>query len=131
METEFLTAAFEYVDGLGILPVYFPNVHQDQPEDSYIKAAVFSTPPERLGLCDGASRHLWILQLSVYVRDGVGQIIPAQYADLLRASFPFKTVITNGGYSFHTETQGTINSPVNTTEGWYFIPLQFQFITSN
>lgn len=136
MEAELLKALFAYIESLAVLPVWFPNVAEDtdgnkSPTEPHIRVSVLPTAPEKLSVCNGVSRHLWILQTSIYVRDNVGQIVPAEYADQLRAAFPVNKELTSGGFTFHTEKQGEVIPAVQSADGWYFVPVQFQILITN
>lgn len=127
MEAEALKAIFRHLKSLDILPLYWPNIKSKKiPTKAHFRVTVMPTTPDKLALCGDASKHNWILQVGIYVKEGVGQIVPAQYADSLRAGIPVGTVLTSGSFSFHTEKQGEVINAVQSADGWYFVPVQFQ-----
>lgn len=132
MEAEALKAFFSHIDSLNILPCYWPNVKSEKPTDSHLRVSVTPVSPNVLTVCDGAEQNLWLLQISVYVRDGVGEIIPSQYADALKNGIPFNTKLQSGGYEFQTLKRGEIKPLIASGEsGWVFKPVQFRFSSIN
>ena len=133
MESEIRKAAFQHVNALAAslsLPVYWPNVSiSGNPADQHIRVSVLNVEPEVL-TTEGGSRHQWILQLSVYVRDGVGEIVPADYASSLQAGLPFNTKLQSINYQYQTTKPGQVISPLK-TDGWYIVPVQFRLQTIN
>lgn len=131
METEIREAASKHVGDLAHsmgMPVYWLNVPvPDDPEDEHIRGSVLPITPD-IHKTNGRGRFAWILQMSIYVRDGTGD--PGEYVDALRRGFPFNTELTNGGHTFRTTDRGYAPPPVQ-TDGWLFIPMQFRLQTFN
>jgi hypothetical protein len=121
VEAALLNAVFAYIDGLEILPTYYPNVGGN-PTAEHIRVSVLPTAPQKISLCGSGSRHTWIVQCGVYVRAGVGMIKAAEYIDQLRAAMPYRAEIGDG---FFVSTDGEAMPPI-AVDGWFFIPVQFR-----
>jgi hypothetical protein len=115
---------YRLVDGLGILPVYFANIEAGDVENEHIRVSIMPTSPEEITLCDG-NKWTWILQIAVYVRDGVGEIKAAQYVDSIRAAITKNMSITENSRTFTVANSGERIPPV-IDGGWYFTPLQYR-----
>ncbi len=130
MEAELLKAVFAQVKAVAdalALPCYWPNVApQSAPANTHLRVTVLPTAPQVLTICSGSSRYQWILQVAVWVRDGVGVVIPAQYIDSIRSAIPYNTVLMNGGLGFKSVTTGEV-LPAVAADGWYSTPVQFRF----
>ena len=132
MEADVRDAAFTAVstlaNGLG-LAVYWPNVAvPDDTADEHIRVSVISTQPDSTNICSAESRYQWILQLSIYVRDGVGEILPAQHADNVKSGLPFGTVLSGGGHEFRVNRTAEVFSAIN-YDAWLVVPVQFRLET--
>jgi len=133
VESEIRKAAFQHVNtlaaGLG-LPVYWPNVKVNgEPANQHIRVSVMTVEPDVL-TTEGGTKYQWILQLSVYVRDGVGEIAATDYASSLQAGLPFNTKLQSINYQYQTTKPGQVISPLK-TDGWYIVPVQFRLQTIN
>ena len=131
MEADLLQAAFAKVkaiaDGLH-LPCYWPNVSPlFAPVNTQLRVSVLPTTPQVLTICSGGSRYQWILQVAVWVRDGVGAVVPAQYIDSIRSAIPYNTVLTSS-HGFKSIAAGEV-LPAIAADGWYSTPVQFRFQT--
>lgn len=132
VEAELINAVFPLISSTANtmgLPVYWPNVATGEPANTHLRISVLPTTPRTLTTC-GGSQHQWIVQIAVYVRDGVGAVVPAQHADTLRGSIPFLTTVSSGSYTFKSASVGEV-IPAVKTDGWYFVPVQFRFMTVN
>ena len=130
MEAELRNLFYDSVTAYGIaedLPVSMPNVDFDPLKtcNVYLKPYVFPVRPQVLTLCGGMARYLWILQISVYNRKGVGEIKGATQADKIAAAYPVSYEFT---LADHTYTVITPPSPVPAIPvgGWYSIPVEFR-----
>lgn len=113
------------------LPVYYPNVSvPENPANEHLRVRMESTEPDSTVICSGAARYQWILQISVYVRDDVGEIVPMQYADDIKSQLPFGTVLSGDDSDYRVNRTGNVISPV-AVDGWLFIPIQFRLETIN
>lgn len=120
MEADLLNAVFAYVSGLGILPCAYPNVGGAYDTD-HIRLSVLPTRPQKLGVCASGSLHTWILQCSVYVRQGVGQVKAAQYVDQLRDGIQYLTDMD--GFLCVDDGEAI---PSLSIEAWFVFPVQFR-----
>lgn len=130
METNALIALFKKVQSLDILPVFFPNVAKDtdgetEPQDNHARVQVINTAPETLGISDGKSHYIWILQIDVYTRSNTGIINAMNYAQSYKDNIPFGSLITESNVTLKTLTAGEIIPPIM-TDGWVVIPVQFR-----
>ena len=132
MEAELLKAVFAQVKAVAdalALPCYWPNVApQSAPANTHLRVTVLPTAPQVLTICSGGSRYQWILQVAVWVRDGVGVVIPAQYIDNIRSAIPYNTAVLTNSHSFKSITAGEV-LPAVAADGWYSTPVQFRFQT--
>ena len=131
MEADLLQAVFAKVkavaDGLS-LPCYWPNVApQSAPVSTHLRVSVLPTTPQVLTICGGGSRYRWILQVAIWVRDGAGAIVPAQYIDSIRSAIPYNTILTSS-HGFKSIAAGEV-LPAIAADGWYSTPVQFRFQT--
>ncbi len=131
MEADLLNAAFAKVkavaDGLS-LPCYWPNVAlPTSPANVHLRISVLPTTPQVLTICSGGSRYQWILQVAIWVRDGVGIVAPAQHIDSIRSAIPYNTVLTSS-HGFKSIAAGEV-LPAIAADGWYSTPVQFRLQT--
>ena len=122
------TLAGNIADGMGF-PLYYPNVSvPENPANEHLRVRMISTEPDSTNICSGESRYQWILQISVYVRDDVGEIIPMEYADSIKSQLPFGTLLSGADSQYRVNRTGNVISPV-VVDGWLFIPIQFRLET--
>ena len=104
-----------------------PNRHFDPAaHEKYLRASLLPANPEVIGLCEGTSRYVWLFQISIIVRDGIGE--PAGLIDALRALLPFGDVLDNGTHRFQVMAPPSAIPPVP-LEGWYSLPVQTRIQT--
>ena len=132
MESHIRIAAFSAVNSLcnslGVV-AYWPNVSViDDIANEHILVDVINTEPTQTNICNGEAVHKWILQLTVAVRDGVGEIRPSQLADSLKNGLPFGAELTGGGHSFRISKTADIKS-AQSLDGWLYMPAQFRLET--
>ena len=130
MEADALCAMFEHIESLGILPVFFPNTGIDtdenkEPTVSHIRVyALPVDPTDNITTCGVQARYRWLLQASVYIREGEGQVKAARYVDELRsATTPNKKIVYNTRV-FKVKGNGRL-SPAIVADGWFNYPLTF------
>lgn len=117
--------AFADAEGL---PVVWPNTRFDaQAHTNYLRAAVLPVTPRLLTVCDGGSVYDWILQINIYVPDGVGELVAQRYADKLRDTYPVGFELV-GNHRYRVIEPAHVAPPVP-VEGWYFTPVQHRFQT--
>ena len=131
MEADLLQAVFTKIktvaDSLD-LPCYWPNVApQSAPVSTHLRVSVLPTTPQVLTICSGGSRYQWILQVAIWVRDGVGTVAPAQHIDSIRSAIPYNTVLTSS-HGFKSIAAGEV-LPTIAADGWYSTPVQFRLQT--
>lgn len=112
------------------LPLSLPNEHFDPPakDDMYLKASVLPTDAEVRTLCSGISSNVWILQISIYVREDMGETIAADQADQIRLTFPYGHKFTTANHTFTVITPPS-PAPSIPMGGWSSTPVRFRSIT--
>lgn len=118
-------AAFGTAQGV---TVAFPNVKFTPPTDDaakmYVRAFALPTAPEVITTC-GTARYRWLLQVSIYARDGIGELGPLALADTLRdTTFPVNSKLVGSTRSFEVLTPPNPAPPVQ-LQGWFSIPVSF------
>ncbi len=130
MGSEAFEAFMAHVASFATVPVYWPNVSDDligPPKSDHFRVSVLPVDPEGVDTC-GGSRYTWILQVSVFVRDGVGMVKPARLVDEIRAATPDGLRLTSNNYVFQTIAQCREAPPLH-EGGWCITPVQCRFIT--
>ena len=109
------------------LSVQYPNYAFTLPtaaDAKYLSIYELPTSPSVHSVC-GESRFRWILQVSIVVRDGLGEVMPLEYADKIRDDvFPVNSELEGGAHRFVVLTPPTPAPPVQ-LEGWFSIPVRF------
>lgn len=130
MENDALTAMMTHIESLGLLPTYFPNVNIDTegnstPTDSHIRVSVLPVDPtDNITTCGMQARYRWLLQVSVYIREGKGQLKAARYIDTVKsATMPNKKIVYNTRV-FQVKGNGR-TSPAIIGDGWFNYPITF------
>jgi len=117
------------------LDVAYPNVNFEtergskNPINYYLKASVMPLTPDTTIICDGGSIYEWLWQVSVFYRDGVGEIKPYKYVDDLRAFYHVLFEFIGEEQKYVIVRTPPIIPPV-LSPGWYSIPVQFRILTS-
>lgn len=127
MEADLKKAAFAKMNaiaGLLGLPCYWGNVTPvTAPANTHLQVDIDSAPPRVIGTC-GKARRKWFLKVFVWVRDGVGTIVPAEIRDAVAAELPIGMVI-NGASCSYTITDLPAPVPPMREDGWYITPCLF------
>lgn len=128
----FYSEVIQFADSLGFM-VASPNVAFDpknvpSTQNCYLRASVMPADPEHIGVNNDEARYVWIAQVSVYVRDGVGELVPLRHAEALRDEFPRFHKFTSASHTFRVERVGSIASPI-ALAGWYSVPVSFRIQT--
>jgi len=127
VEADLLQAVFAKVkviaDGLG-LPCYWPNVAPPTaPANVHIRVDILPTRPSVIGT-GGKARRKWLLQVAVWVRDGVGVVAPAATGDAIAAELPLGAVITGAVRTYAITEPAEKVAPIK-ADGWYATPYLF------
>ena len=127
MEVDLLNAAFAKVNAIANnlhLPCYWPNVAlPTPPANVHLRASATSTRPRVIGT-GGKARSRWLLQIAVWVRDGVGVITPANTGDAIAAGLPLGLVIAGASRTYTITEPAEPVAPVR-ADGWYATPYLF------
>lgn len=107
------------------LGVSFPNVAYDAGNArSYLRTSVLPVPVTPHGINNGEALYQWIAQVSVYVRDGLGEVVATDLADAIRAAFPFNRQLTSDDHAFNVRSV-SIASPI-ALDGWFAVPVSIR-----
>jgi len=69
------------------LPVRYPNVQYGEQTEAHCRASVLPAETDSFTLA-GSVKRQGIIQVSIYMQQGIGDIIPRQYADTVIQLFP-------------------------------------------
>lgn len=117
------------------LDIDYPNVSFEteeegkDPIDQYLKVSVTPISPDEVTVCDGGSIYQWIYQVSVFYRDGVGEVKPYAIVDELKDFYHILFEFIGEDHLFQIVKTPDSKLPVP-TKGWYSIPVQFRIQTS-
>lgn len=104
------------------LRVAYPNVAFNPGDDPiHLRVDTLPVPPDVQGITNGWSIYVWLLQVGVHVRDGVGEIRALDEVDAIREAFPFRHAFVVGDYRFEIVAPATVAPPV-ALDGWLLIP---------
>lgn len=82
------TALLTHLESLGLgIDIHYPNVASDLPDGEFITPTVLPATTRSLGLV-ATNQEVGLLQVSVFVKKGVGEIRSAEIAELILAGFP-------------------------------------------
>lgn len=126
MEEALLNAVLAHIHQMQLASPYYENVGGDTPRGDHTRVSILPTTPEKLRICGDTSKHTWIAQVSIYIREGKGVFPIARFIDELREKTPVGTRLSYGGYTFHTEDKAHAVDAVQSDDGWFFIPVQFR-----
>ena len=123
--------AMEHYGASQSISVQHPNVAFDKPTGSngqYFKLATLPVKPSVHTVC-GVARYRWILQVSIYFRDGFGEIKPLIQADKIRDEvFPVNTILEGSTHSYRVMTPPYPAPPIP-MDGWFSVPVSFTIQT--
>lgn len=122
METELRDTVFSYIESLDILPIYYPNISQLANQSvSHLRINIMPITPIKIGLCGNGAWHEWIVQLSIHVSGGAGELVATRHADSIRDAFIFGSMIGR----FKLISIAAVLPPL-TSDGWYVLPVQIK-----
>lgn len=82
------TALFTHLESLSLgVTIHYPNVASDLPDGEFVIPTVLPATTRSLGLV-ATNQELGLLQVSVFVKKGVGEIRSAEIAEAILAGFP-------------------------------------------
>ena len=100
-----------------VLPTTKPKI--------YLSTMVMPTAPEVLTTCGTGVIYTWLWQISLYVKDGLGELVPLRHVDSLIDFLPILTKFVGAENTYQLIAPGNVIPPV-VTDGWFFIPVQFR-----
>lgn len=108
------------------LPLAVPNRSFNPPvagrDEAYLAAILLDTPPDTRGICNGWARYTWLLQVSIYVRDGLGGGRARGILDRLRASLHPPMRLTSTSHTF-VVTRAPAAATTVSGDGWVMTPV--------
>ncbi|MCP5006166.1 MAG: hypothetical protein GY941_19830 [Planctomycetes bacterium] len=133
METAFKDLAYSLIQQFAItegVKVYYPNreVKGDKP-DLYLRVWVYPVDPTTLTIADGGSIYQWILQVTVHVLAGTGELETQLMVDKLRELIPPVKDLVGDDNTFRSIKTARVAPPVDDDRGWFYTPVQFRFQT--
>lgn len=127
MEADLLNAVFAKVKAVAdslALPCYWPNVAPPTaPANVHLRVNILPTRPSVIST-GGKAKRKWLLQIAVWVRDGVGVIAPANTGDAIAAKLPLGLVIVGALRTYTITEPAEPVAPVR-ADGWYATPYLF------
>lgn len=132
MESELRGLLYSAIDQFAstkAMEVSYPNVADTEITiaDRFLKVSVIPVPPDTQGIKSGWSVYQWLFQVSVYVRETIGEIKPLNIADALRQEFPFNFKFKGAEHEFTVTRPASVAPPVQ-DGGWYFVPVTFRLM---
>jgi len=91
----------------------------------YLGAQILPVPPRPLTIKSVGSVYVWLLQVSVYIRDGSGTADANEVVDKLRVAFPPLHKLVGPNYTFKIMRPADSAQPVP-VPGWLSIPVTFR-----
>lgn len=111
------------------LRVQYPNVDfKSSGLSTYLRVSILPTDPQVLTVCGSGSRHIWVMQVSVYVKDGDGPIPAFEIVDQLSEFLPVTTKLVGVNHTFQVVTPPSPVPPIP-MDGWFSVPVQFRIHT--
>lgn len=105
------------------LPIIFTGVENEVPNTPFLQIS-FLFPNKPALTVNGITLYNWIMQISVYTRDGVGLIKPLAIAEQLNSLFPFAQLVGQFKTNSVPQIRGSVSSA---KKGWNFIPVDINF----
>ena len=129
MEAELRNLYYQSIRDFGAsesIAVAYPNKPFDNSKlVEYLRVNTLPTEPRVRGIKNGWSIYVWLLQVAIYVKDGIGEVKPLAVADKLELHLPYNTKLVGDEHEFTVISPPTPLPPVP-TDGWFFIPVQFR-----
>jgi len=98
-------------------------------EDMFLRPQIVSLRPDEKGLRHGLASYSWIVQISVYTKNGKGEMAGAQMADKIRSEFKFgRREVTDGGEYTTTQTTQPAANSHNEVGGWIALPITWKIV---
>ena len=131
MEADFqdtLHAALATFASDNAFPVKWEGYEVEGEPDLYLAPAILPVTPEQLLVKGVGAKHVWLYQVSFYVRKGQPLDLARAALDLLIADWPIETRFAGSSRTFQVERPAKVIPPVP-SDGWTFIPVQFRLST--
>lgn len=108
-------------------PVAYPNVSYDG-DEAYYSVAIMPTRAFELGI-DDTNIQGGICQVSCFIRDGIGELSALAMAKTIIDSFIRGTVLSDGETTVRIDKPAWASAGLQTTTGWYMIPVSIPYYT--
>ena len=134
VDSELLISFYDAIEAFGqaeSIPVSVPNEEYDpsrRRDAQYLKVDVLPVPPTAQSVSNGESLWVWLLQVSVIIRDDLGQIGASGIADKIRSAFPYNHIFNGTNHAFRVVRPATISPPI-ADAGWFSIPVTLRVHT--
>lgn len=97
-------------------------------ETLFLRPTVTPIDPDTRGIKRGWSNHVWLLQISIFVRNGQGPYVAAQITDKLRDVFYAGNKISGETYKYTQINTASLKAPIG-FGGWSSNPVLFRVQT--
>lgn len=139
MESEIRQLVNQHIKDFAVcegLHVIWPNRppgddYQDnpttKPDAKYTHLIVrwWPTTPRVLHPCDGSGIRTWILQITVKIRDSIGELVATRIVDKLALHFPVNTQFAGENHCYRVIKPADPKQPMN-IDAWQSTPVQFR-----
>jgi hypothetical protein len=92
---------------------------------SYLKIDLLNTEPETFVVSGTGSKHIWICQISVYIRADKGDVKGLRIVKEVAALFPLASRLEGVDRKYTIYTRPSPVSPID-MDGWFSTPVQFR-----
>lgn len=117
---------YTYISNIQNIPkVLYPNITYTTQNADHVKVDVLSSPTDDIGV-NSVRRISGIIQLSVMVNLGKGEIYAAKIADTIVSNFERGTKITFETYSININRTPHISSGI-ATDTFYMKPITIRY----
>lgn len=134
MESELRTLFYTGIEAFGStegVGVEMPAVHFEKPSGAnavYLQASTLGVLPAIHNVAGGA-RHTWLLQVSIFYREGSGELQASRLADKMASAFPSQYKFSGDLHDYEI-TRPPYPAPPIKADGWYSMPVTMQVQTS-
>ena len=110
-----------------VVKLKLPNIPFTPPTDENLYFAIDTLPVSpSVHSVNGESRFRFILQISIYSRDGIGEIKAMAYADTIRETlFPLNSNLVGSAHSFKVITPPAPAPNSISIDVWILTPVRF------
>ena len=133
METEFRIAAYTNIQSFAEthdLPVVWPQTFADTGDgnsddgefipqevenvDAFLRPKITSVVPQQRGIKNGWSQYVYIVQIGICVKQGLGDLVATDIFDLIRSEWPIKSEFETENHKYIQLINFGLRAPVRT-----------------